>query len=227
MMANDRRRAPAVIDPGWRRREWARRDRTPHQASIGAAAACDASPGSSNGTDHVVTLVFTARGRPKRQRCGQLRRRRPRGVQQRPGVVSDLRRSESRDPATRLDVDRGDRRLVFAFPDTDALLAPDGDDVTLAGPVAIGVTKQGQPPACGLATASCAAQSGLIACVDTFYANDGACGTAVPNVTFPSFTALPPPNDFQADCFRRSRPARRRRRPSAARWMPLETPSSR
>src|SRR6185295_16197614 len=89
------------------------------------------------------------------------------------------------DLVTRVDVDAGDRRLAFVFPDTDALLAPNGDDVTLAGPVAIGVTAAGAPPACGLATGSCTAQSGLLACIDQLYANDGACGTGVPNATFP------------------------------------------
>ena len=98
-----------------------------------------------------------------------------------PGVVSaTCGRWRAGELQTRIDVDERDRRLTFTFPDTDALLAPDGDDVTLAGPVAIGVTAAGAPPACGLATAPCAAQTGLLACVDALYANDGACGTAVP-----------------------------------------------
>jgi hypothetical protein len=80
------------------------------------------------------------------------------------------------------------------------------DDQTLAGPAAIAVSAPNATLPCDLATVPCANQSGLRACVDGFYANDGACGTAVPNATFPSFTALPPPNDFQADCFRRSPP---------------------
>ena len=50
------------------------------------------------------------------------------------------------------------------------------------------------------------AQSGLLACIDALYANDGACGTAVPDARFSSFTALPPPNDFQADCFKEGPP---------------------
>ena len=41
----------------------------------------------------------------------------------------------------------------------------------------------------------------LVACVDDFFANDGACGTAVAEPTFSHFTALPPPNDYADDCF--------------------------
>jgi hypothetical protein len=100
----------------------------------------------------------------------------------------------------------GVRRLRFRFPDTDdALLAAD-DDVTLSGPVKIAVTAAGQPLPCGLATASCASTPGLTACIDEYFANDGACGTGVPLETFPTFTALPPPNDYAADCFRESPP---------------------
>ncbi len=172
---------------------------------------CDASVGFlPNGADHVVTLVFTAPGGGSRRvvalaaNCGAVDLS---ACSTAPGVVSAT--CVTANPvtlATRVDVDRGDRRLVFSFPDTDAILAPDGDDVTLAGPVAIAVTKAGTPPACGLATGSCATQTELVACIDAFYANDGACGTAVANTTFPSLTALPPPNDFQADCFTRSPP---------------------
>ncbi len=107
---------------------------------------------------------------------------------------------------TRIDVDQGDRRLVLTFPDTDAILAPDNDDATLSGPVAIGVTAAGAPLACGLATGPCSSQTGLIACIDYLYANDGACGTAAPDFRFSHFTALPPPNDFQAACFREGPP---------------------
>src|SRR5262249_32294115 len=112
---------------------------------------------------------------------------------------------------TRVDLDEGDRRLVFQFPDTDALLPPDGDDQTLTGPVAIAVTRavrgaKTAPAPCGLVSGTCANQSNVLACVDSLYENDGACGTAVPNAEFPGFTALPPPNDYQADCFRSDPP---------------------
>jgi hypothetical protein len=171
---------------------------------------CDASPGFlPTGDAHVVTLVFKPAAGGTRvvalaANCGAVDLA---ACSAAPGVLSATCMTAAPGAiVTRLDVDRGDRRLVFNFPDTDALVAPDGDDVTLAGPVAIGVTAAGAPPACGLATGTCAGQGGLLACVDGFYANDGACGTAVPNATFPSFTALPPPNDFQADCFDASPP---------------------
>ncbi len=98
------------------------------------------------------------------------------------------------------------RNLRFSFPDTDTLLASPDDDVTLAGPARIAVTDSAAPLPCGLATQSCAAQSGVLACIDGFYANDGKCGVGTPLATFPSFTALPPANDYQADCVTDSPP---------------------
>src|SRR5438132_6457733 len=54
--------------------------------------------------------------------------------------------------------------LTFRFPDTSALLAPAG----LAGPATIAVTGAADPLPCGLALAraTCATQSGVLACVD-------------------------------------------------------------
>jgi Tol biopolymer transport system component len=95
--------------------------------------------------------------------------------------------------------------LGFSFPDTDALFGTPTDDLTLAGPAAVAVTAPGDALPCGLATASCATEKqsmpSLVACVDDFFANDGACGTAVAEPTFSHFTALPPPNDYADDCF--------------------------
>lgn len=109
--------------------------------------------------------------------------------------------------ATHLDVDRGDRRLTFPFPDTDAEFAGPADDLTLAGPVAIAVTPKADPLPCQLASATCAtASTGLLACVDELYPNDGACGTTAPDDVFPSFTALPVANDYAAGCFRDTPP---------------------
>ncbi|HEV7733486.1 MAG TPA: hypothetical protein VGR62_15065 [Candidatus Binatia bacterium] len=172
---------------------------------------CDASSGFlPAGTDHVVTLLFkptsgaNLRAVVVAADCGPIDMT---ACSNAPNVVSATCIQAT--PATlqtRIDVDQGDRRLSFAFPDTDAILAPDADDVTLAGPVAIGVTAAGAPPACGLATGTCATQSGLLACVDALYANDGACGSAALDARFTHFTALPPPNDFQADCFREGPP---------------------
>jgi hypothetical protein len=88
--------------------------------------------------------------------------------------------------------------LSFRFPDTTALFGPAG----LAGPATIAVTRAADPLPCGLALAgaTCAAQTGVLACVDALYTADGTC-QPTPDPTFPHFTALPPANDFQADCF--------------------------
>ncbi len=167
---------------------------------------CDASTGFlPGGGDHVVTLAFKPpSGSDTRivvlaADCSGIDLT-PCGAP--PGVVSaTCREVTAGELATRADLDEGDRRLVITFPDTDDLVAGAADDLTLSGPVAIGVTAAGAPPACGLATGTCAAQTGLVACIDQFFASDGACGTAVANQTFATFTALPPPNDYQADCF--------------------------
>ncbi len=111
-------------------------------------------------------------------------------------------------PASGLQVvDRGtERSLRFAFPDTDSFLGTPTDDVTLAGPAKIAISAPGAALPCGLATQSCSTQSGLLACIDDYYANDGKCGTGTALATFPGFTALPPPNDYQGDCFDDSPP---------------------
>jgi len=103
----------------------------------------------------------------------------------------------------------GEPHLQFTFPDTDALLAPGGDALSFSGPATIAVKDSsvapgGQAAACELVTQKCAASSGsvgLVACIDDFFANDGACGTALAQGTFNHFTALPPANDYQAACF--------------------------
>src|SRR5262249_29370122 len=92
-------------------------------------------------------------------------------------------------------------RLSFQFPDTDDLLAPDADDRTFSGPATIAVTLATDPLPCGLVSGTCSGQSGLVACIDDFFTSDGTCGTALPQGTFNHFTALPPPNDYQAACF--------------------------
>lgn len=88
-------------------------------------------------------------------------------------------------------------RLRFRFPDTDALVGAVNDDLTLSGPAAIAVTATGA--ACGLLSGPCAAQSGLLACVDAILAADGTCSATSDDV-LPHFTALPPPNSFSALC---------------------------
>ena len=165
--------------------------------------ACEASRTAflPNGGDHVVTVAFAPAGG---------------GVTRLVAVSTDCtqvataacaptptvcKQVSSAVLSTIVDSNLGDRRLVFQFPDTDAELAPDGDDLTLSGPAAIAVTALGTPLPCGLATGSCATQSGVLACVDAFFFEDGACGTGSPNDVFSRFTALPPPNVYAADCF--------------------------
>lgn len=89
--------------------------------------------------------------------------------------------------------------LHFRFPETDALLDPAGDGIGLAGPVAIAVSRTADRLPCDLVTRPCRQQSGLVACVDELFDADGTCATD-PDPTFPSFTALPPANDFEAIC---------------------------
>jgi len=94
----------------------------------------------------------------------------------------------------------GTNHLGFRFPDTDAALGSPTDDSTLAGPAAIAVSDPADPLPCGVATTTCAGQSGVDACVDRLYATDGSCGTTVPNGSFPHFTALPPANEYASTC---------------------------
>src|SRR5262249_49168546 len=106
------------------------------------------------------------------------------------------------DPLSMALVERdGTRHLSFRFPDTDALLPPSGDGRTLAGPAAIAVSRLGDPLPCAVAATPCASQSGLLACIDELYADGGTCARQPARGPFSHFTALPFPNDFQADCF--------------------------
>jgi Tol biopolymer transport system component len=93
-------------------------------------------------------------------------------------------------------------KLVFRFPDTDAEFAPDDDDRTFSGPVAIAVTPASSPLPFALAAARCAETPGLVACVDELYARDGTCANTTAHIDplFGQFTALPPANDYQALC---------------------------
>lgn len=97
----------------------------------------------------------------------------------------------------------GQRRLSFRFPDTDDLLGSSDDDVTLAGPVSILVQRAGSAPSCAFMTArtpSCesADPDAMLACIDRFTI-EGTCGGPF-HATFPTFTALPPANDFSQLC---------------------------
>lgn len=97
------------------------------------------------------------------------------------------------------------RRIRFRFPDSDDLLTPPNDGVGYAGPAAIAVTTHGQPFPCGIARRGCGVQPNVLGCVDRLFSDDGACG-ASPHPMFTSFTALPPPNDFQGLCSTRDSP---------------------
>jgi len=97
-------------------------------------------------------------------------------------------------------LDRPDARtLRFRFPDSDAFLRDGNDDLTLTGPVTLAVSAAGAPLPCALASLPCNRAVGLRACVDALYAENGTCN-AQPQATFTHFTALPPPNDYQALC---------------------------
>jgi len=106
----------------------------------------------------------------------------------------------------RLDV-LGPQELRFPFPDTDDVVGSASDDRTLAGPASVAVTRRGEALPCGLPADGCDGPeaAGLLACVDRFYAVDGTCGRA-PDARFVGFTALPPPNDYQALCTEPSPP---------------------
>ncbi len=119
------------------------------------------------------------------------------------GMESEIRRCADRGlrnvqciPST---AQVADGRLSFSFPDTDAFVGDKDDDRTLAGPAAIAITAAGTPLPCDLPSTGCRADADLAACIGHFFALDGSCGT-VPDPVFPHFTALPPPNDFQALC---------------------------
>lgn len=189
---------------------------------------CDSSPGlQATAAAHVVTVVFTPPTGARHavvlaNNCASVNAQLPACAAQLTGggvaVCADA-------AAAGLElVDRnGVPHLSFRFPDTDArclggpnagkpcvldahcspgVCDPDDDDHTLAGPARIAVTQVGDPLPCGLATAPCASQVGLTGCIDSYFANDGGCGTGVALGTFPQFTALPPPNPYHLDCFR-------------------------
>jgi Tol biopolymer transport system component len=156
------------------------------------------SPGfEPNGSDNVVTLVFTPTPDGPRRviviaaDCGAVDLSSCPAAALPPSPCISIAELGS-DGLTRGD----DGSLRFRFPATVQFLSPDG----LSGPVVLAVTKVGAPVPCDLVSTSCAAsRSELLACVDTFFAQDGSCGTA-PAAPFGQFTALPASNDYQALC---------------------------
>jgi len=187
---------------------------------------CDASSGlSANPLDHNVTVVFTPPTGPRTAvvltsdlTCT--------GIQpQLSACEADLGPNGAAfcvpaDESFLSVVEReGVRNLAFRFPDTDARCSggtdagspcrvsadcnsgvcdPDDDDHTLSGPAMIVVTDSNAPLPC--AVDSCATATGTVACVDKLYNGAGSCSTSLVSGTFPSFTALPPPNNFSTEC---------------------------
>jgi len=180
---------------------------------------CDAaSPGfTATASDHVVTLVFTPPNNGPRRvvflttdACNSgINQTRAALCQATGGVasVSCQQVNQSGQPPGLVAVTRnGDQRLSFRFPDTDAVFAPAADSLTLSGSVSIAVTPSTSSTLpCSLATTTCGSQTGLLACVDDLFALDGSCQPN-PDPVFPHFTALPPPNNYQLDCFADSPP---------------------
>ena len=140
-----------------------------------------------------------------------------------PGVTSAVCRAEP-GLATRLDVDLGDRRLVFPFPDTDADFAGAGRRPDARRSGRDRRDAEGRPAAVPARDRRrCAAQSGLLACIDELYANDGACGTTAPDDVFPRFTALPVAERLREPTASTSRRRAPRSRPRCA---PRSTPTA-
>ncbi len=168
-----------------------------HSASVGFSAQPQAHNVTvvfqpPNGPSNVVTLSADCNALAARlQACGDT-----------PGVQAATCIPASVDlPPFDLDIlDRdGERNLRFRFPDTDNLFPPAGDDHTLTGPAAIAVTAAADPLPCALATETCAQQTGLIACVDELYQEDGSCASVADSLSS-HFTALPPANSYQSVC---------------------------
>jgi hypothetical protein len=177
-----------------------------------AVRPCDSTSAglTTTASDHVVTVLFTPSGSAARNAmvltagtCSALSSELTTCQSQLGG--GQVQCVEGSAAGMRV-VQRADgAHLQFLFPDTDALVGSSGDGLTLAGPATIAVTRATAPSLpCGLATATCTARAGsipgLVACVDDFFTNDGACGTGLPQGIFNHFTALPYPNDFAGAC---------------------------
>jgi len=151
----------------------------------------------------VVTIVFTPAGDAPRNaailsggRCADLEKARAACEASLGGGTATCVDGED---AGLVVVPSEPRRLSFKFPDTYRTDPQRPDVRMLAGPAAIAVSDTSAPLPCDLASFPCAGHSELHACVDRLFAADGTCGSTT-HPTFPSFTALPPPNDFQAEC---------------------------
>lgn len=158
---------------------------------------CDASTGFlATGADHVVSVVIRpAAGGPGKlialaANCATV------DTAACPGAVCKTAAANDLAMITR----DGVRHLAFRFPDTDGDLTSNGDDLTYSGPATIAVTPIAAPLPCLLTAAACPS-SGLLACVDDLFFDEGSCGTAYLHPLFASFTALPVPNRYVDNCY--------------------------
>ncbi len=157
--------------------------------------------------DHIVTVLYTPPGKIERNAvvltaapdCSAIDPLLKACESSLQGGTAVCRSASQQSGLTRV-VRDGIPKLSFKFPDTDAELVPNNDDQTFTGAATIVVSTPGTALPCGFAKAPCSVQPNVIACIDDFFSDDGSCGTGTANRTFPHFTALPPPNDYRADC---------------------------
>ncbi len=165
-----------------------------------SADRCASSQALPRRQDVVVTIVFLPPHGPRNvvvlaANCADVRRR---AKCRREKDVAAIRCIHASEADLQVDAASADgsqaAQVRFRFPDTTRLFGK-----TLTGPARIGVTSDAEPMPCELVDRKCSEASGLVACADALYANDGTCGLA-PHPVFSHFTALPFPNDYQALC---------------------------
>jgi len=170
--------------------------------TLNLAGSCTTSAGFGELVDdHVVTLVFRPPSGTNNvvvlsSDCEAMEDRRV-GCANLPSVASATCRETS--DAISVAQPGMDGSLRFRFPDTDPLLAPDGDGRGFTGPVTIAVTAADASLPCELTASDCDTADHTLACVDRLYAATSGCDPT-PNELIPHFTALPPPNDFRDLC---------------------------
>jgi hypothetical protein len=131
------------------------------------------------GDDHVVSVVFTPPGGTPRvvfltaDACSGSKPKALRAACETTVGVGNVACVQAAENDLAIVARNGIPRLSFRFPDTDAIFPPAADGRTLAGSATIAVTAAGAPLPCGLATSTCAATTGVLACVDDLYDADG------------------------------------------------------
>ncbi len=180
---------------------------------LSLAPACDTNSEGFGATpaDNIVTFIFRPPNGPVDRNsvvvlapdCAALGEVRRLNCESRPDIGS-ITCINANQPGHPVDIEvfarDGQNHLRARFPDTDALLEGISDNHTFAGPMTIAVTRVDDPLPCELAGNPCETQSGLVLCIDTLFSTDGTCGST-PDMTFSHFTALPPPNNYQALCY--------------------------